>query len=262
MQERGTRATPDNRGAAALERHRGAGPASPIPDAASRRRGRWSLEFEYYALAGWIVLVEEVVRRGSGEAHVLLMGLTDGRASAGWLDSLQSLTPLGWAVLVLFLFILLTRGPEDTDRDVALGRRWPMLGPALPLLSIYALVASAVQDAVVGVRHWPASGEPPWPGPAVPGIVRRTAAVPLALLGDAMFRAEIRHAGLLDASPLTDGLLSPQLLLTAVASALPFAMFVAGPRIAAGAVLAWPPWIVRFLLFFLATWVANARATA
>lgn len=102
--------------------------------------------------------------------------------------SFGSLTPIGWLFLGLVLFLLLTRGPEDTDRDVALERRWPMLGPALPLLSISALIATGVQKLAGGLPDRKPGEEPPWPGPYVPRVIRRTAAVPIAFIGDAVFR--------------------------------------------------------------------------
>ena len=35
-------------------------------------------------------------------------------------------------------------------------------------------------------------------------------------------------------------------------------IFVAGPRIASGAALAWRPWIIRFGLFYIATVARNS----
>ncbi len=263
MQEPGNRATPENRGADAAARYRGT-PAATAP--AGRGRPRHILEVEDYLLAGWIVLVEYALRRMADEPvvsvgpFVLDMILAEHTAaqSPGWLGWLASLTPAGWAVLALFLFVLLTRGPEDTDRDVAIERRTPMLALLVPVLSLYALVASAVQDMVVGITEKPASGQPPWPGPYVPGVVRRTAAVPLALLGDAMFRSEIGQTDLLTFAPtsLVDAI-SPRMLLVVVASAFPFMIFVAGPRIAAGAALAWRPWILRFVFFYASAWAGG-----
>lgn len=265
--DRGTRATPENRGAEAAARFRGE--ASAPSRQPTGRRPRHVFELEDYLLAGWVLLLEYGLRRlasdpgGAVNPFVLSRMLSDESASpGGWLAWLGSLTPVGWTVLGLFLFILLTRGPEDTDRDVALHRRTPMLALALPILSIYALIASAVQDAVVGVKAWPASGLPPWPGPYVPHAVRRTAAVPLAFIGDAMFRAELQQTDLLNFTPASLGdVMSPGMLFVVLASAFPFMIFVAGPRIAAGADMAWRPWIIRFALFFVATWVGNAGWT-
>lgn len=83
-----------------------------------------------------------------------------------------------------------------------------MLGLALPLLSIYALIATGVQEALFGRGDRKAGEEPPWPGPYLPDAVRRTAAVPVALIGDALFRAEVASSmlgsGLALAGPVAD----------------------------------------------------------
>jgi hypothetical protein len=255
MHERGTRATPANRGAEAAAAYRG----KPVEhrDAGRRPRPRHVLELEDYLLAGWVVGVEEVVRRSAGDPFELMRDMTTGDTGSGWWALLQSLTPTGWLVVGLFLFVLLTRGPEDTDRDVALSRRWPMLGLALPVLSIYALIASGIQQAVWGSPDLRHGEEPPWPGPYVPGIIRRTVAVPLAFLGDALFRSEVANTTLGAAAPTLDVASLAPTLLMALLSALPFTLFVAGPRIAAGAALAWRPWLIRFALFYLSSWFGS-----
>ncbi len=264
--DRGTRATPENRGAEAAARYRGDAAA---PSRQPGRRPRHVFELEDYLLAGWVVLLEYGLQRFAGDPggitnpFVLNRMLSNEAASPeGWLSWLASLTPIGWVVLGLFLFVLLTRGPEDTDRDVALHRRTPMLALALPVLSIYALIATGIQRLTVGIDEHPASGLPPWPGPYVPRVVRRTAAVPLAFIGDAMFRAELQQTDLLTFTPASLAeVVSPGLLFLVIASAFPFMIFVAGPRIAAGADMAWRPWIIRFALFFVATWAGNTGWT-
>lgn len=194
------------------------------------------------------------MRRSAVDPFELMRGGMGGDTQSGWWGVLQSLTPSGWGLLALFLFVLLTRGPEDTDREVALQRRWPMLGLALPLLSIYALIASAIQHALFTIPDRRDGEPPPWPGPYMPGVVRRTVAVPLAFLGDALFRSEVANANIMGISaPLDAATLAPTLLL-ALLSALPYMLFVAGPRIAAGAALAWRPWAFRFALFYLSSW--------
>ncbi len=210
------------------------------------------LEIEDLLLAAWIFAAEEVVRRWGGDLLQFINEITPYDHADGWFGVLLRVTATGWIVIGLFLFILLTRGPEDTDRDVALGRRWPMLNLALPLLSIYALIASGIQQAVFGSPTLRRSEEPPWPGPYVPGIVRRTAAVPLALLGDALFRTNLDG---LEQNLTYDLGLSPvpRLLVFVLLSVLPYSTLVAGPRIAAGAAFAWQPWIIRFGLFWVAT---------
>ena len=65
-----------------------------------------------------------------------------------------------------------------------------MLALFTPVLSIYALIATAIQQAIHGAPDLAPGQQPPWPGPYVPSIIRRTAAVPVAFLGDALFRSE------------------------------------------------------------------------
>ena len=260
MFDSGHRATPATRGAeaaASYEREHGRdtqhGPAGAGPPG---RRPRHVFEVEDLLLAGWIFAAEELVRRWGGDPLLIINEITPYDHGDGWMGVLQRLPTTGWIVLGLFLFILLTRGPEDTDRDVALGRRWPMLNLALPLLSIYALIASGVQQAIFGSPTLRPGEEPPWPGPYVPGIVRRTAAVPLAFLGDALFSSNL--AGLELTLTYDMGLsTTPRMLLFMVLSVLPYSVFVAGPRIAAGAALAWRPWIIRFALFYVAIVARN-----
>ena len=137
-----------------------------------------------------------------------------------------------------------------------------MLALVTPVLSIYALVGTAIQQAIYGMPQLAPGQQPPWPGPLVPSIVRRTAAVPIAFLGDALFRTEIAHSDLavLSASAI-DGGITPVALFTGVVSAFPYMIFVAGPRIASGAALAWRPWIIRFGLFYIVTVARNSGFT-
>ena len=259
MDERGTRATPENRGAEAAAAYRGERAQARAP----RSRERKVFELEDYLLAAWILVVEEAVRRWSGDPFTLMAEVGGSvQGSIGWLEWLSNLSFAAWVVIALFLFVLLTRGPEDTTRDVAIDRRMPMLAFATPVLSMYALVASGIRHLVTERPSGEDPVDPPWPGPAVPRIVRRTAAVPLAFLGDAVFREQVTRAGLADVtmSSLADGI-SVSMLLETAASAFPFMVFVAGPRIAAGAVLAWRPWIIRFGLFYAALWARGAGLT-
>ena len=121
MFNRGTRATPETRGTEAAAAYRGGQARRPVH----------VLQVEDLLLGSWVFGVEELMRRWAGEPIQLLQSMTSSDAGQGLLGLLAALTPSGWMFLGLFLFVLLTRGPEDTDRDVALGRRWPA-APALP----------------------------------------------------------------------------------------------------------------------------------
>lgn len=261
MSNRGNRATPETRGAEALASYRAQQQGERIQHAGGSggaRRPRRALELEDYLLAGWILAAEALVVRWYDNPLVLMDEFAGGDGT--WLGWLAGLSPTGWVIITLFLFVLLTRGREDTDRDVAIDRRTPMLALATPLLSIYALVASAIRDALYGTPDLAPGAQPPWPGPLVPSVVRRTAAVPIGFIGDALFRSEIANTelGALSIDSLSS---SPITILVAVASAFPFMIFVAGPRIAAGGALAWRPWIFRFLLFLAATVARNSGLT-
>ncbi|BCS32143.1 hypothetical protein TBR22_A13520 [Luteitalea sp. TBR-22] len=240
-------------------------------DAAARAAGggeaappsprRHVLQVEDLLLALWIFVLEEGLRRWIGDPVSLLTlgdpmappGVVMVPAGAGWLETVAALPPGALLLGGLWLFVLLTRGPEDTDRDVALGRRWPMLALGLPLLSIYALIASAIQSAV-GLMPARADGaEPPWPGPLVPRWLRRTAALPLALVGDALFRGGTVSITGAETIMSAGELLSPRLIVAILATVFPFTLLVAGPRIAAGAEMAWTPWIARFAFLHAAS---------
>ena len=260
MFNRGSRATPETRGAAAAARYRGEPGLDGPAGRGEERRPRHVFEVEDLLLAAWIFTAEELVRRWGGDPLLVINEITPYDHGDGWFGVVQRMPTTGWVVLGLFLFILLTRGPEDSDRDVALDRRWPMLNLALPLLSIYALIASGVQQAIFGSPMLRPGQQPPWPGPYVPGVVRRTAAVPLAFLGDAVFRSSLDGLELnltydMGLSP------TPRVLLFMLLSVLPYSTFVAGPRIAAGAALAWRPWIIRFGLFYMAIVARNSGYT-
>jgi hypothetical protein len=265
MFNRGERATPETRGAEAAARYRRDngldGPAGPSAGRGAAPRPRHLFQLEDYLLAGWIVAAEEFVARWYGDPFSVI-GELGAAGAVGWLGWLAGLSPTARVMLFLFLFVLLTRGPEDTDRDVAIDRRTPMLAALTPVLSIYALVATAIQQAIHGAPELAPGQQPPWPGPYVPSIVRRTAAVPIAFLGDALFRTEIAHSDLVAlSSSVTDGGISPAAVFAGLISAFPYMIFVAGPRIASGAALAWRPWIIRFGLFYAATIARNSGYT-
>ena len=160
--------------------------------------------------------------------------------------------PTHWAVLLLagaWLFLLFTRGPDDDDRDRAVMRRVLLVGAAFPVLSIYAVIASAVHTRWYGEQPLSADGHPPWPGPSVSGVWRRTAAVPVMFFGDAVFR------GALSNTPVgADFEMNEQNIFMLLALGAVYVFAIAGPRIAAGATLSPLVWIARFGLFLAAVW--------
>ncbi|MCC6163058.1 MAG: hypothetical protein IT182_06885 [Acidobacteria bacterium] len=72
--DRGTRATPENRGAEAAARFRGEG-STPSGQPLDRRPRR-VFELEDYLLAGWILLVEFGLRRMAGNVDGTLNPLS------------------------------------------------------------------------------------------------------------------------------------------------------------------------------------------
>ena len=147
----------------------------------------------------------------------------------------------------LVLFLVFTRGVEDTDMDRALMRRLCMLGPFVFFLSFYGLIV----DLFVRRRREPRIGPAipsQWPGPLVGRAWRRTAAVPLALIGDYAFR---NYQGPVD---FTDGINATGVIM-AVGDAAIFFFVVAGPRIVAGATMQPWPWLFRFALFAASSWL-------
>jgi hypothetical protein len=248
--QKGVRADRHNRGAAAADAYRGGRRARRLPPA----RPAHVLAPEDLLLAVWFLALEQGLVRVFGADPLMWL------AGQGLMGPGQTLSPGSLTLGALLIFLVFTRGPADTSRDEALARRTFLLGPALPILSIYSLVASAVQrwwylrsrphetsNEFIGPAHPVFASDPPWPGPRVSGLVRRSLALPVALIGDAMFRAELRNADLVDISNLD--LKGTIMVLATVA---PFVLFVAGPRLVAGDTRALPPWALRFALFWAA----------
>ncbi|WP_396624792.1 hypothetical protein [Luteitalea sp.] len=218
-------------------------PATTPPAGARPRTGRL-LEVEDLLLAGWVTLADYLARRSIWSPDRLL-------------EEPGGRFPIAiWIIFVLCVFLLFTRGPEDTDREVALRRRIWMVGPLVSILGLYAMAAGELAGAWLKWRPKTASGEPAWPGPAVSRFWRRTAAVPVMILGDTLFRSEFTKADILHPLEYSGG---PFLLVLGILA--PYVLFVVGPRIVAGGALAWQPWAVRLVFLVVAEWVAApARA--
>jgi len=207
-------------------------------EARPRGDSRWRvLEVEDLLLAAWVAGLGYLARRAMGTPE-------------GFLAQVDG--PTHWAVLLLagaWLFLLFTRGPEDDDRDRAIMRRLLLVGPAFPVLSIYAIIASAVHTRWYGEQPLSADGYPPWPGPSVSGLWRRTAALPVMFVGDAVFRGALSITRVGDDFEMNEENVFLLLALGAV-----YVFSVAGPRIAAGATLSPLVWVARFGLFLAAVW--------
>ena len=160
---------------------------------------------------------------------------------------------LVWAALAAFAVVFFTRGPDDADLDRALIRRMFVVGPLVFVFSLFALLANGILTLVRRRRGGsePATG---WPGPPLAPGLRRTLALPLAILGEGLFRAmaasemERWGVGTLTASGFV--LERPSFAAFAVASLVAgYGLLVMGPRVVAGAALDWQVWIPRFLLY-------------
>ncbi len=102
-----------------------------------------------------------------------------------------------------------------------------------------------------------ADDEPPWPAPAVSALWRRTAALPVMILGDAIF------AGAFASTPIGRGFEMTfehsYFLLSFVAI---YVFTVVGPRVVAGATLSPVIWIARFVFFLAAAWFGAPEPAA
>lgn len=194
-------------------------------------RSRLPFEIEDLILAVWIIGLERMLAASPF-------------SPSRWL--LTGEPPLGLAVIaVLLLFLIFTRGPDDTTADAAIMRRILVTGPFFFFLSLYVVVADLVRHA----NRWGNKGT--FPGPMVSRAWRRTAAVPIALAGDAIFMNQKGMVDFAAGDPATNVIL-------AVGDAAIFLFCVAGPRIVAGATTSPWPWLFRFGLFVASAWLGYA----
>lgn len=231
-----------------MPRHPSGGPAPggdaggdrPAP-AARRRPVLVDFEIEDVLLAAWLAVAARLLASFGG-------------GPAGWLEAGHE----AWAVGALAFAIgvlLVTRGPDDTSLDVAIARRVLLVGPAFPLVSLYGLAGSQWRKVRHRRRRAAGLASPDgdvadtWPGPLIGRAWRRTVALPVALVGDLVFRGSTGSL-LPDPSSMRDPSAVVHLLMVAAG----FVFAVVGPRVAAGATMAPWPWVSRFALAVVAAW--------
>ena len=205
-------------------------------------------DIEDFLIAGWLAL-------GSW--------LTGGLPPETFLASNGRISVLGWAVLVAFLVVFFSRGAEDADLDQALIRRMFVLGPLVFVLSALAPLTNFIVHSIRSARArrlgWPIpEAWRGWPGPPLPDGLRRVLALPFTLIGESLFSQSIQtefDIWLAD-RPLSD--LPPFLFFATAMLIATFCFLVVGPRVIAGGVLAWRPWLLRFGLY-LAAWAAGGE---
>lgn len=191
-------------------------------------------ELEDLLLALWMLAVEQLVSRYSGSPPVL------------WVEP-RADGSLPWsaiAFLVAAAFVIFTRGSLDTSIDQAIKRRVLIFPPLFLVLPVFASIVSMIRGGEKSVVHL-GGDEAEWPMPAAPDWLRRLVATPIFLIGDSAFLSEFESEqriflGTENTPTFADVSLAFFLV------ALPFLIFVAGPRIAAGSSGDWKVWLARF----------------
>jgi hypothetical protein len=211
---------------------------------------RW-FEVEDLLLFLWAVALERAVVAFLGSERL------------AWLEGPSGITPFAVVAVAGALFVAVTESDPSLTLDQALMRRMLLWGPFYPVAAVVAGGANHVRRmrlkaALPAATPWVEVAEvDDWPGPRAPRGLRRAAALPYALLGDALVRhfvgdAEAR-AAFADRHWFTD------LTVPVVSTFGAYLFFVVGPRVAAGASVNPISWIPRFASYFsalgLARWV-------
>lgn len=168
-------------------------------------------------------------------------------------------SPGFWLLALSALFVIFTRGERDTSIDQAVMRRMLLVLPLYWALSIIGAVVSLIRGGEKSMRDY-GGDEAEWPMPAVPDWLRRLAATPLLLVGNSAFlQAALGEQSSLQVSWAERAF--ADLASTAFLIALPFVIFVVGPRIAAGGSGDWRIWLLRFV-FYLGALLLGYRLDA
>ncbi len=212
------------------------GPSPSLPpddDSSHRRRFAGILELEDLLLGLWLLVAEHWVVRYSG------------RPPVEWVEPREG-GGLPWPLVVLLLaaaFLIFTRGSCDTSIDRAVMRRILIFPPLFFVLPLLASLVSLIRGGEKSVAKL-GGDEAEWPMPAAPDWLRRLVATPIFLVGDSAFLSAFENE---QRSFLgTDGAGVADAVSTFFVVAIPYLIFVVGPRVAAGSSGDWKVWLGRF----------------
>ena len=187
-------------------------------------------------LAAWVLVVEGLVVRFLDSSPTT------------WIEPGEGPWPfMLWVTGFAFVFVVFTRGSRDSSIDQAVMRRVLMTLPFYWALSLIGMGVSWIRGGERSSRHF-GGDEAEWPFPSVPDWLRRMVATPILLVGDsaflASFRTEQGHFLSLGETPAWTDYGSVFFVI-----ALPYLLFVVGPRIAAGASGDGRIWVLRFAVY-------------
>jgi len=202
-------------------------------------RFRHAIEVEDALLVLWFLVIETLVVRDSDSSPLTWVEPGDG-----------SWPPMLWLTGLAALFVLFTRGSRDTTIDQAVKRRILMALPFYWLLSLLGMIVSSIRGGEKSARHL-GGDEAEWPMPKVPDWLRRLVATPIQILGDAAFLDAFESQRSAQLGMGEAPILSDQISALFV-FALPYLLFVVGPRVAAGASGSWHVWLLRFAFYAIA----------
>jgi hypothetical protein len=201
------------------------------------RRFAKILELEDLLLGLWMLAAEQLVVRYSG------------RSPVEWAEPNPD-GSLPWPLILMLLaaaFVIFTRGSCDTSIDRAVLRRTLIFLPLFFVLPLIAAVVSLIRGGDKSVAKL-GGDQAEWPMPAAPDWLRRLVATPILLVGDSAFlsafQSEQRSFLGTEGGATFAGVVATLFLV-----ALPYLIFIAGPRIAAGSSGDWKVWVARFAVY-------------
>jgi hypothetical protein len=219
-------------------------PASPPPPADRLSRFRGTVEVEDLLLFLWAVALERLVTlRDRAEPLDLFI--------AGDL-----FTPFGWFALAGVLFVAVTESNRSLDMDAMLLRKILLWGPFYLPASMVAGLANWIRTIRLKAKlpgtPWNELPEldPIWPGPYVPRGLRRAAAVPYALLGDALLPRMVSALHERVGTASSEWVM--ELTIPVLSTVTVYLFAVVGPRVATGSTVKPLVWTTRFASYFVA----------